>query len=264
MRNYLQLLERIIACGNDKEDRTGTGTYSLFGERLEFDLQHGFPLLTTKRVHLKSIIHELLWFLRGETNIKYLVDNGVTIWNEWADENGELGPVYGAQWRKWPGPDGTIIDQLGDVIQQIKSNPNSRRHIVAAWNPTDVERMALPPCHLLFQFHVANGRLSCQMYQRSADVFLGVPFNIASYALLTKMVAQVTGLTPDRLVVVFGDVHLYKNHLDQAMLQLSRQPRQPPRMYLNTEVKNIDEFKYSDFTLVDYNPHPSISAPIAV
>jgi len=264
MRQYLDLMRHILEHGTRKDDRTGTGTLSVFGPQLRFDLQAGFPLLTTKKVHLKSIIHELLWFLKGETNIRYLKENGVSIWDEWADENGELGPVYGYQWRHWRTPGGGEIDQIEKVLQSLKAKPDSRRHMVTAWNPADVERMALPPCHALFQFYVAEGRLSCHLYQRSADVFLGVPFNIASYALLTTMVAQVCGLQPGELVLSFGDVHLYLNHVEQAREQLSREPRPLPTMRLNPEVTSIDDFKFSDFTLENYDPHPSIKAPIAV
>src|SRR5690349_19292244 len=264
MRAYLDLMRHILEHGTRKSDRTGTGTLSIFGAQLRFDLNAGFPLLTTKKVHLKSIVHELLWFLKGETNVRYLKQNGVTIWDEWADENGELGPVYGYQWRHWRTPDGREIDQIKQVVQQISSRPDSRRHIVSAWNPADVDRMALPPCHALFQFYVADGRLSCQMYQRSADVFLGVPFNIASYALLTLMVAQVTNLQPGEFVLTLGDAHLYSNHLAQAREQLARAPRPFPRMRLNPAVKDIFAFQYADFTLEAYDPHPAIKAPIAV
>jgi thymidylate synthase len=264
MQAYLDLLRDVLEKGAEKSDRTGTGTRSLFGHQMRFDLQQGFPLLTTKKLHLRSIIYELLWFLAGETNVRFLQENKVTIWDEWADEEGELGPVYGYQWRHWQTPDGREIDQIAGVIEAIRRNPDSRRLIVSAWNPADVDRMALPPCHALFQFYVANGRLSCQLYQRSADVFLGVPFNIASYALLTMMVAQVTGLQPGEFVHTFGDVHLYSNHVEQARLQLSREPRPLPQMKLNPEVKSIFDFKFSDFTLENYDPHPSIKAPIAV
>jgi thymidylate synthase len=264
MRQYLDLLRHILVHGTPKSDRTGTGTRSIFGYQMRFDLAAGFPLLTTKKVHTRSIIHELLWFLRGETNIRYLKENGVSIWDEWADENGELGPVYGSQWRSWPTPDGRKIDQISAVIERITNTPDSRRLIVSAWNVADVDRMALPPCHLLFQFYVADGRLSCQMYQRSADVFLGVPFNIASYSLLTLMVAQVTGLAPGDFVHTFGDAHLYNNHLEQTQLQLSREPRPLPTMTLNPDVKSIFDFKYDDFRLENYNPHPHIAAPVAV
>jgi thymidylate synthase len=264
MHQYHDLLERILADGAEKADRTGTGTLSVFGHQMRFNLADGFPLLTTKKLHLKSIIHEVLWFLAGDTNIKYLNDHGVTIWDEWADANGDLGPVYGSQWRSWPAPDGRHIDQIANVIAMIRSNPDSRRLIVSAWNPAEVDRMALPPCHCLFQFYVAKGRLSCQLYQRSADVFLGVPFNIASYALLTMMVAQVTGLKPGDFVHTFGDVHLYANHVDQARLQLTRSPRPLPTMRLNPAVTDIFGFSYEDFTLENYDPHPHIKAEVAV
>jgi thymidylate synthase len=264
MQQYLHLVRDILEHGTPKSDRTGTGTLSLFGRQLRFDLGAGFPLVTTKKVHLRSIIVELLWFLRGETNVRYLNENKVTIWDEWADANGELGPVYGYQWRSWPAPNGQHIDQIAQVIEQIKKNPDSRRHIVSAWNVADIDRMALAPCHALFQFYVANGKLSCQLYQRSADVFLGVPFNIASYALLTMMVAQVCNLAPGDFVHTFGDVHLYSNHLDQAREQLTRDPRPLPVMMLNPSVTSIFDFQFSDFTLENYDPHPSIKAPIAV
>jgi thymidylate synthase len=264
MQQYLDLMRHILAKGVRKDDRTGTGTLSVFGPQLRFDLQAGFPLLTTKKVHLKSIIHELLWFLKGETNIRYLKENGVTIWDEWADANGELGPVYGYQWRSWPTPDGGHIDQIRRVVDDIRKNPNSRRLIVSAWNVADLDRMALMPCHAFFQFYVAEGRLSCQLYQRSADLFLGVPFNIASYALLTMMMAQVCGLKPGEFVHALGDTHLYLNHLDQAREQLTRQPRPLPVMKLNPAVRDIFEFKYEDFTLEAYDPHPAIKAPVAV
>jgi len=264
MQQYLDLVRDILEHGTPKSDRTGTGTLSLFGRQLRFDLGAGFPLVTTKKVHLRSIIIELLWFLRGETNVRYLNENKVTIWDEWADANGELGPVYGYQWRSWPAPNGQHIDQISQVIDQIKKNPDSRRHIVSAWNVADIDRMALAPCHALFQFYVANGKLSCQLYQRSADVFLGVPFNIASYALLTMMAAQVCNLAPGDFVHTFGDVHLYSNHLDQAREQLSRDPRTLPTMMLNPSVTSIFDFQFSDFTLENYDPHPSIKAPIAV
>jgi len=264
MQPYLDLVRHILDRGARKPDRTGTGTLSVFGAQLRFDLGAGFPLLTTKKLHLRSIIYELLWFLRGETNVRYLHENKVTIWDEWADAGGELGPIYGYQWRSWPAPDGRHIDQISAVIEQIKTNPDSRRHIVSAWNVADVDKMALAPCHALFQFYVANGRLSCQLYQRSADVFLGVPFNIASYALLTMMVAQVCGLQPGDFVHTFGDVHLYLNHLEQAREQLTRDPRPLPSMTLNPEVRSIFDFKFSDFTLENYDPHPAIKAPIAV
>jgi thymidylate synthase len=264
MQQYLHLVRDILENGAPKSDRTGTGTLSLFGRQLRFDLGAGFPLVTTKKVHLRSIIIELLWFLRGDTNVRYLNENKVTIWDEWADAKGELGPVYGYQWRSWPAPNGQHIDQITTVIEQIKKNPDSRRHIVSAWNVADIDRMALAPCHALFQFYVANGKLSCQLYQRSADVFLGVPFNIASYALLTMMVAQVCNLAPGDFVHTFGDVHLYSNHLDQAREQLTRDPRPLPTMMLNPSVTSIFDFQYSDFTLENYDPHPSIKAPIAV
>ena len=264
MKTYLDLMRHVLEHGARKDDRTGTGTLSVFGYQMRFDLARGFPLLTTKKVHLKSVIHELLWFLQGSTNVKYLRDNGVTIWDEWAKEDGELGPVYGYQWRSWPAPDGRHIDQLADVVAQIRRNPDSRRLIVSAWNVADIPRMALAPCHAFFQFYVAEGRLSCQLYQRSADIFLGVPFNIASYALLTMMVAQVTGLKPGELVHTLGDAHLYLNHLDQAREQLARTPRSPPEMRLNPEVKDLFAFRYEDFTLEGYDPAPAIRAPIAV
>ena len=264
MKQYLDLLQHILDHGEKREDRTGVGTLSVFGYQTRFDLSAGFPLLTTKKTHLRSIIHELLWFLSGDTNIKYLKDNKVSIWDEWADEKGELGPVYGHQWRSWPGPKGPL-DQISQLIAQIKAKPHSRRHIVSAWNPGEVDQMALPPCHALFQFYVhMDGRLSCQLYQRSADSFLGVPFNIASYALLTLMVAQVCGLQPGEFVHSFGDVHLYLNHLDQAKLQLTREPRPLPQMKLNPAVKDIFAFKFEDFSLENYDPHPAIAAPIAV
>ena len=264
MRNYLDQMQHILDNGVEKNDRTGTGTLSLFGAQLRFDLQQGFPLLTTKKVHLKSIIHELLWFLDGETNIAYLKKHGVSIWDEWADEKGELGPVYGYQWRSWPAPDGRHIDQISNVLAEIRRNPDSRRLIVSAWNVADIDRMALAPCHAFFQFYVADGKLSCQLYQRSADFFLGVPFNIASYALLTMMMAQVTGLKAGDFVHTFGDCHLYLNHLDQTREQLSRTPRALPRMVINPEVTNLFDFKYDDFSLVGYDPHPAIKAPVAV
>jgi thymidylate synthase len=264
MRAYLDLLQHILGRGTAKSDRTGTGTRSVFGYQMRFDLAAGFPLVTTKKVHTKSIIHELLWFLRGETNTHYLKENGVSIWDEWADENGELGPVYGYQWRSWPTADGRKIDQISDVIRRIETTPDSRRLIVSAWNVGQIEQMALPPCHLLFQFYVADGRLSCQMYQRSADVFLGVPFNIASYALLTLMVAQVTNLQPGEFIHTFGDAHLYNNHLEQAQLQLSREPLPLPVMQINPDVKSILDFRFEDFRLENYQPHPHISAPVAV
>ena len=264
MRQYLDLMERVLSEGVEKRDRTGVGTRSIFGHQLRFDLARGFPLVTTKKLHLKSIIYELLWFLRGDTNVKYLDDHGVTIWDDWADENGDLGPVYGRQWRSWPTPDGGSIDQMADVVDQIRRNPDSRRLIVTAWNPGENDRMALSPCHCLFQFYVANGKLSCQLYQRSADVFLGVPFNIASYALLTLMVAQVTGLKPGAFIHSFGDTHLYLNHLEQARLQLTRSPRPLPTLRLNPAVKDLFAFCYEDFTLEGYEPHPHIKAAVAV
>lgn len=264
MQQYLQLLQHIKDTGNSKTDRTGTGTTSCFGYQLRFDLQKGFPLVTTKRLHLKSIIHELLWFLKGETNIQYLKENGVKIWDEWADENGELGPVYGKQWRSWQGADGKTYDQIADVIKQIKTNPDSRRLIVSAWNVGELSAMKLMPCHTIFQFYVANGRLSCQLYQRSADVFLGVPFNIASYALLTLMIAQVCDLEPGEFIHSFGDVHIYNNHMEQVELQLSRSPFPLPVMKLNPAVKDIFGFRFEDFTLEDYQFHPAIKAPVAV
>ncbi len=264
MRQYLDLLQRILDTGVEKSDRTGTGTRSIFGHQMRFDLSAGFPALTTKKLHLKSIIHELLWFLRGETNIQYLQDHGVKIWDEWADENGELGPVYGSQWRSWPSSDGGEIDQITQVVRQICDNPDSRRLIVSAWNVAEVPNMALPPCHLLFQLYVAQGRLSCQLYQRSADVFLGVPFNIASYSLLTMMMAQVTGLEPGEFIHTFGDVHLYLNHVEQAETQLKRDTCSLPTMQINPDVNSIFDFQYEDFTLEDYDPHPHIRAPVAV
>ena len=264
MRQYLDLLQHILDNGCEKSDRTGTGTLSLFGHQMRFDLGEGFPLLTTKKLHLKSIIHELLWFLKGETNVAYLKEHRVRIWDEWADEQGELGPVYEYQWRHWTGADGRETDQVSDLIQQIQTNPDSRRLIISAWNVADVPQMALPPCHLLCQFYVAEGKLSCQLYQRSADVFLGVPFNIASYALLTMMVAQVCGLEAHEFVHTFGDVHLYTNHVEQARLQLERQPRPRPKMILNPDVHSIFDFKFEDFQLEEYEPHPHIAAPVAV
>lgn len=264
MRQYLDLMDHILHSGAEKRDRTGTGTRSVFGYQMRFDLGQGFPVLTTKKLHLKSIVHELLWFLAGDTNIKYLNDNGVRIWDEWADERGDLGPVYGHQWRSWPAKDGQTIDQIANVIAAIKRTPDSRRLIVTAWNPADVDKMALPPCHLLFQFYVANGKLSCQLYQRSCDVFLGVPFNIASYALLTMMVAQVTGYKPGDFVWTGGDTHLYLNHVEQAELQLSRAPRALPTMRINPDVKDIFSFRYEDFVLENYDPHPHIKAVVAV
>jgi len=264
MHQYLTLLDHVLRTGVRKSDRTGTGTRSVFGYQMRFDLTEGFPLVTTKKVHMRSIVHELLWFLRGDTNVAYLRDNGVTIWDEWADADGELGPVYGKQWRSWQTADGQSIDQMRELVEAIKTNPDSRRLIVSAWNVGDVERMALPPCHLLFQFYVAQGRLSCQLYQRSADVFLGVPFNIASYALLTMMVAQATDLEPGDFVHTLGDAHLYENHLEQAELQLTRQPRPLPTMRLNPAVHDLFAFKFEDFTLEAYDPHPHIKAPVAV
>jgi len=264
MQQYHDLLEHIIANGAKKTDRTGVGTTSVFGYQMRFDLKDGFPLVTTKKLHLKSIIHELLWFINGDTNIKYLKDNGVRIWDEWADENGDLGPVYGHQWRSWPDGKGGKIDQLSNVVDQIKNNPDSRRHIISAWNVADVKNMALPPCHCLFQFYVADGKLSCQLYQRSADVFLGVPFNIASYALLTMMIAQTTGLGLGDFVHTFGDVHLYSNHMEQAQLQLTRDFRPLPQMKLNPQVKDVFDFTFEDFELVNYDPHPHIKAQVAV
>ncbi|MES9963379.1 MAG: thymidylate synthase [Candidatus Sedimenticola sp. 20ELBAFRAG] len=264
MRQYLDLMRHVRDTGTRKEDRTGTGTVSVFGYQMRFDLADGFPVVTTKKLHLRSIIHELLWFLQGDTNIKYLKDNGVRIWDEWADENGDLGPVYGYQWRSWPAPHGKSIDQISQLIDQIRNNPDSRRLMVSAWNPADVDHMALPPCHCLFQFYVADGRLSCQLYQRSADIFLGVPFNIASYALLTMMIAQVTGLEPGEFVHTFGDAHLYLNHLDQVETQLARDPLPLPVMKLNPEVKSVFDFTYDDFELVGYEAHPHIKAAVAV
>jgi thymidylate synthase len=264
MQQYLDLMRHVRDSGTRKEDRTGTGTISVFGYQMRFDLAKGFPVVTTKKLHLRSIIHELLWFLQGDTNIKYLHDNGVSIWDEWADENGDLGPVYGCQWRSWPAPNGESIDQIKLLLDQIKSNPDSRRLMVSAWNPACVDQMALPPCHCLFQFYVAEGRLSCQLYQRSADIFLGVPFNIASYALLTLMVAQECGLEPGEFVHTFGDAHLYSNHLEQVETQLSREPLPLPTMKLNPDVKSIFDFRYEDFELVGYEAHPHIKAPVAV
>ncbi len=264
MRQYLDLMELVLKTGTRKTDRTGTGTLSVFGHQMRFNLADGFPLLTTKKLHVKSIVHELLWFLAGDTNIKYLKDNGVRIWDEWADANGDLGPVYGRQWRSWAAPDGRTIDQMANVVEAIRRNPDSRRLIVSAWNPADVDKMALPPCHCLFQFYAAKGKLSCQLYQRSADVFLGVPFNIASYALLTMMVAQVTGLEPGDFVHTLGDAHLYTNHIEQARLQLSRTPRALPRMAINPQVRDIFGFRFEDFTLEGYDPHPHIRAEVAV
>jgi thymidylate synthase len=264
MQQYLDLMRHVRDHGARKTDRTGTGTLSVLGHQMRFDLAHGFPVLTTKKLHLRSIIHELLWFLRGDTNIKYLRDNGVSIWDEWADKDGNLGPVYGAQWRSWPARDGSTIDQIADVISRIRKSPDSRRLIVTAWNPADVDKMALPPCHCLFQFYVANGRLSCQLYQRSADIFIGVPFNIASYALLTHMVAHVTGLKAGEFVHTLGDAHLYLNHLDQANEQLTRTPLPLPRLIIKRDVKAIDDFRFEDFEIVGYQSHPHIAAPVAV
>jgi thymidylate synthase len=264
MQQYLDLMQRILDEGASKGDRTGTGTRSIFGHQMRFDLSAGFPLVTTKKMHLKSIIYELLWFLRGETNVRYLNEHGVTIWDEWADAQGELGPVYGCQWRSWPGRHGETIDQISEVIEQIRTKPDSRRLIVSAWNVAELPRMALPPCHLMFQFYVADGRLSCQMYQRSADVFLGVPFNIASYALLTMMVAQVTDLEPGDFIHTLGDAHLYENHLEQTQLQLTREPRPLPTMSIDPSVRSIFDFEFDHFRLDNYQPHPHISAPIAV
>jgi thymidylate synthase len=264
MRQYLDLMERVLETGVEKRDRTGVGTRSIFGHQMRFDLADGFPLVTTKKLHVKSIIYELLWFLRGDTNVKYLNDHGVTIWDDWADENGNLGPVYGRQWRSWPAPDGRTIDQFANVLAEIHRNPNSRRLIVTAWNPAEVDQMKLPPCHCLFQFNVADGALSCQLYQRSADVFLGVPFNIASYALLTIAVAQVSGFKPGTFIHSLGDAHLYLNHLDQARLQLSRAPRPLPTLRLNPDAKDLFALRYEDFTLEGYDPHPHIKAAVAV
>ncbi|MES0811189.1 thymidylate synthase [Roseibium sp. SCPC15] len=264
MQQYLDLLAKILEEGVDRGDRTGTGTRSIFGHQMRFDLSEGFPVVTTKKLHLRSIIHELLWFLAGDTNIAYLKENGVKIWDDWADENGELGPVYGYQWRSWPAPDGRSIDQIANLLEMIRTSPESRRLIVSAWNPALVDEMALPPCHSLFQFYVADGKLSCQLYQRSADVFLGVPFNIASYALLTMMVAQVTGLKPGDFVHTLGDAHLYSNHFDQSREQLARTPRPLPQMKINPDVTDLFAFKYEDFELIGYDPHPHIAAPIAV
>lgn len=264
MKQYLNLLETILKDGTEKSDRTGTGTISRFGHQMRFDLSEGFPVVTTKKLHLKSIIHELLWFLAGDTNIKYLTDNGVRIWNEWADPDGNLGHIYGYQWRNWPTPDGRHVDQISQVIDSIKNKPDSRRHMVSAWNVGELDKMNLPPCHVLFQFYVADGKLSCQLYQRSADVFLGVPFNIASYALLTLMVAQVTGLQPGDFVHTFGDVHIYSNHLEQVKLQLTRQPFPLPQMKINPDIKNIFNFKFEDFELVGYQAHPHIKGDVAV
>ncbi|HOW87045.1 MAG TPA: thymidylate synthase [Candidatus Omnitrophota bacterium] len=264
MKTYLDLLRHILDHGTEKKDRTGTGTISTFGYQMRFDLAQGFPLLTTKKIYTKAVIYELLWLLKGDTNIKFLKDNGVTIWDEWADVKGDLGPVYGAQWRAWKRPDGTTVDQIAQAVEMIRKNPESRRIIVSAWNVGEIEKMALPPCHAFFQFYVLDGKLSCQLYQRSADVFLGVPFNIASYALLTLMMAQITGLKPGEFIHTFGDVHIYVNHVEQVKLQLSRTPRPLPQMKLNPAVKNIFDFKYEDFTLENYDPHPAIKAPVAV
>ncbi len=264
MRQYLDLMAQVLAHGTEKGDRTGTGTLSIFGHQMRFDLSAGFPLLTTKKVHLKSIIHELLWFLSGDTNVRYLREHGVSIWNEWADECGDLGPIYGYQWRSWPAPDGRHIDQISWILRELRENPDSRRLIVSAWNVADIDRMALPPCHTLFQFYVAGGRLSCQLYQRSADIFLGVPFNIASYALLTLMIAQVSGLEPGDFIHTLGDAHLYRNHLAQATEQLTRAPRTLPTMRLNPDVRSLFDFRYEDFELLNYDPHPVIAAAVAV
>lgn len=264
MKQYLDLMRHVLENGVDKSDRTGTGTRSVFGYQMRFDLSAGFPIVTTKKLHLRSIIHELLWFIRGETNIRYLKENGVSIWDEWADENGDLGPIYGVQWRSWPDYKGGTIDQLSQVVEQIRTNPDSRRLIVSAWNPAQIEQMALPPCHLLFQFYVANGKLSCQLYQRSGDIFLGVPFNIASYALLTMMVAQVCDLKPGEFIHTLGDAHLYRNHLEQARLQLTREPLPLPTMKLNPACRQLSDFKFEDFTLEGYEAHPHIKAEVAV
>jgi thymidylate synthase len=264
MQQYLDLMHHVLEHGHDKSDRTGTGTRSVFGWQMRFDLAEGFPLVTTKKLHLRSIIHELLWFLQGDTNIRYLQENGVRIWDEWADENGELGPVYGKQWRRWETPDGRVVDQISQLVENLKKNPDSRRHMVSAWNPAEVDSMALPPCHALFQFYVANGRLSCQLYQRSADIFLGVPFNIASYALLTHMLAQVCGYQPGDFVHTLGDAHLYSNHLEQARLQLTREPRPLPTLKINPEVRDIFGFRFEDFSIEGYDPHPHIAAQVSV
>lgn len=264
MRPYLELMQHVLTHGTQKGDRTGTGTLSVFGYQMRFDLGASFPLLTTKKVHLRSIIHELLWFLRGDSNVKYLRENGVSIWDEWADKDGELGPVYGVQWRSWPAADGRHVDQISSVVREIRENPNSRRLIVSAWNVAELDRMALPPCHAFFQFYVADGKLSCQLYQRSADIFLGVPFNIASYALLTLMVAQVTGYAPGEFIHTLGDAHLYNNHVEQAHLQLARAPRALPNMRLNTAIGSLFDFRYEDFELLNYDPYPAIKAPVAV
>ncbi len=264
MRAYLDLMQHVLECGVEKSDRTGTGTRSVFGYQMRFDLAQGFPLVTTKKIHMKSVIHELIWFLRGDSNIAYLREHGVTIWDEWADESGELGPVYGVQWRSWPTPDGGTIDQIAEVVDQIRENPDSRRLIVSAWNVADIPKMALPPCHAFFQFYVAQGRLSCQLYQRSADIFLGVPFNIASYALLTMVIAQITGLKPGEFVHTLGDAHLYSNHIAQAELQLTRQPRPMPRMEINPEIRDLSRLSCEDFRLEHYHFYPHIKAPVAV
>lgn len=264
MRQYLDLCRYVLENGTEKDDRTGTGVIGTFGYQMRFNLEEGFPLLTTKKIHLRSVIYELLWFLRGDTNVRYLQENKVRIWNEWADENGDLGPIYGRQWRSWPASDGSTIDQIAQVEQMIKNDPNSRRMVVSAWNVGELSKMALPPCHCLFQFYVANGRLSCQLYQRSADLFLGVPFNIASYSLLTMMMAQVCGLKPGEFIHTFGDVHIYKNHIEQVKLQLTREPRKLPRMELNKSVKSIFDFEYEDFTLLDYDPYPHIKGEVSV
>ena len=264
MKQYLELVEKILEEGVERSDRTGTGRKSIFGYQMHFDLEKGFPLVTTKKVHLKSIIHELIWFLAGSTNIKYLKDNGVSIWDEWADENGDLGPVYGAQWRSWPDPNGGKVDQIKNLVESIKNNPNSTRHIVSAWNPALVDEMALPPCHALFQFFVADSKISCQLYQRSADVFLGVPFNIASYALLTEMIAHVCGYKAGDFIHTFGDAHIYNNHLEQLELQLSREPKELPNLKILKDIKNIDDFKFEDFEILNYNPHPHIKGKVAV
>lgn len=264
MQQYLELLDYVLKNGTEKSDRTGTGTISTFGYQMRFNFDHGFPLITTKKIHLKSVIYELLWFLRGDTNVKYLQDHNVRIWNEWADENGEMGPIYGYQWRSWPKTDGGNVDQISEVISSIKNNPQSRRHIVSAWNPGELEKMALPPCHILFQFYVNDGKLSCQLYQRSADLFLGVPFNIASYSLLTMMIAQVTGLVPHEFIHTFGDAHIYNNHIEQVKTQLSRTPKERPVMKLNPERTSIFDFTYEDFTLENYDPHPHIKGKVSV
>lgn len=264
MKQYLDLMRHVLDNGVKKEDRTGTGTLSVFGYQMRFDLEDGFPVVTTKKLHLRSIIHELLWFLKGDTNIKYLKENKVSIWDEWADEAGELGPVYGHQWRSWPASDGQTVDQISEVVNQIKTNPDSRRLIVSAWNVAEIKNMALPPCHAFFQFYVSNGRLSCQLYQRSADIFLGVPFNIASYSLLTLMIAQVCDLRPGDFVHTFGDAHLYSNHIEQTNLQLSREPRLLPKMIINSEIRDILDFKFEDFNLIEYDPHPHIKGKVAV